>query len=98
MKNEKRRHRANDAVLDDLEHGLTNKINSKENQLVMNRITQNKSKFQYSCSFCACELPIGGTRFNGVGACAACNDLAHLWVDSLRDHEANYFNNLGVRK
>ncbi len=69
-----------------------------DNQLLMKNHNTIQCAFQYSCSFCACELPIGGTRFNGVGACAACDDLAHLWVDSLRDHEANYFNNLGVRK
>ncbi len=54
--------------------------------------------FQYHCSFCARELSKDGLRFNGVGACSACDDLAHLWVNSLREHAANYSNNLGVRK
>jgi putative DNA primase/helicase len=39
-----------------------------------------------------------GLRFNGFGACPACDDLAHLWVKSLREHKANYFNNLGVKR
>lgn len=67
-------------------------------QLTMNENTPNRNKFQYHCSFCACELPDDGARFNGVGACPACDDLARLWVNSLRVHAAHYFNNLGVRK
>ena len=66
--------------------------------LSMNNNKLHQKKFQYHCSFCACELANDSVRFNGVGACPACNDLAHLWVDSLRGYEANYFNNLGVRK
>ncbi len=69
-----------------------------ENQSTMNQFNTNQNTIQYHCSFCACELVINSVRFNGVGACPACNDLAHLWVDSLREHAANYFNNLGVRK
>ncbi len=69
-----------------------------DKRLTMNYNTSNQFKFQYYCSFCACELPDDGTRFNGVGACAACDDLAHLWVISLREHAANYSNNLWVRK
>ena len=69
-----------------------------ENELLMNNNTPTQNKFQYHCSFCACELSNDSVRFNGVGACPACNDLAHLWVDSLRGYEANYSNNLGVRK
>ncbi len=61
-------------------------------------LTTLRNKFQYRCSFCACELLNDGLRFKGVGACPACNDLAHLWVDALRGYEANYANNLGVRK
>jgi hypothetical protein len=75
-----------------------NAIDTLERGSTMNTIAQNKLQFQYHCSFCACELLDRGLRFQGVGACPACNDLAHLWVDSLRDYEANYFNNLGVRK
>lgn len=66
--------------------------------LTMKNFTPNLNNFQYHCSFCACELSNDSVRFLGVGACPACDDLARLWVDSLREHEANYFNNLGVRK
>lgn len=69
-----------------------------EHELTMPNLIPKQNIFQYHCSFCACELSNDSVRFNGVGACPACNDLAHLWVDSLRGHEANYFNNLGVRK
>ncbi len=65
------------------------------NRLPMINNTTTQNYFQYSCSFCACELHDDGLRFNGVGACPACNDLAHLWVKSLRQYAANYFN-LGV--
>jgi hypothetical protein len=81
--------------------GLTNKpnqTNSKEKRFVMTNHKPNRNKFQYHCSFCACELHDDGLRFNGVGACPSCDDLAHLWVKSLREHAANYFNNLGVKK
>ncbi len=64
----------------------------------MKNLTTTQYKFQYPCSFCACELLDDGLRFNGVGACPACDDLAHLWVKSLQEHAANYFNNLGVKK
>jgi hypothetical protein len=68
-----------------------------ENQSTMKNLTTTQYKFQYHCSFCACELHDDGLRFNGVGACPACDDLAHLWVKSLRQYAANYFN-LGVKK
>jgi len=69
-----------------------------ENQSTMLHNTPTRNKFQYHCSFCACELHDDGLRFNGVGACPSCDDLAHLWVKSLRQYAANYFNNLEVRK
>lgn len=69
-----------------------------DNEFTMNNNTPIKNIFQYHCSFCACELSSDGLRFNGVGVCPACDDLAHLWVKSLRQYAANYFNNLGVRK
>jgi hypothetical protein len=69
-----------------------------ELELTMPNLTRNQNVFQYHCSFCACELVSDSVRFNGVGACPACNDLAHLWVDSLRGYEANYKNNLGVKR
>ena len=78
-------------ALNNLERGLTN-------DLTMDNNTPIQNKFQYHCSFCALELPSDGLRFNGVGACPACDDLAHLWVDSLREHAANYSNNLGVKR
>jgi hypothetical protein len=68
------------------------------NSTTLNNNTSTRNIFQYHCSFCACELPGDGLRYNGVGACPACDDLAHLWVKSLREHAAHYFNNLGVRK
>lgn len=68
------------------------------NSITMNNNTPTRNKFQYHCSFCACELHDDGVHFNGVGACPSCDDLAHLWVNSLDAHTANYFNNLGVRK
>lgn len=67
-------------------------------ELTMNNHCINQNKFQYHCSFCACELISDSVRFKGVGACPACDSLAHLWVNYLREHAANYSNNLGVRK
>lgn len=66
-----------------------------EHELTMKNLNTTTNKFQYHCSFCACELSNDSVRFNGVGACPACDDLAHLFVDALRGHRANYFNNLG---
>jgi hypothetical protein len=67
-------------------------------KFTMNNITPKQNKFQYDCSFCLRELPSGGHRFDGFGACPRCFKLAHLFVDALRGHRANYLNNLGVRK
>ncbi len=75
--------------------GNQRKINSQENQL-MNNSNTNQKFFQYYCSFCWRELPNGSTRFNGIGACPVCFNLAHVFVDALRGHRAHYFNNLGV--
>lgn len=58
----------------------------------------NQNKFQYECSFCLRELPSGGHRFDGFGACPRCYQLAHLFVDGLRRYRANYFQNLGVKR
>jgi hypothetical protein len=69
-----------------------------DKRLTMQNLTTTQNNFQYHCSFCACELADDGLRFNGVGACPSCDDLAHLWVKSLRQYAANYFNNLGVKK
>lgn len=66
--------------------------------LSMNNHKLYQNKFQYHCSFCTCELHDDGLRYNGVGACPSCDDLAHLWVKSLRQYAANYFNNLGVKR
>ncbi len=77
---------------------LNNLENELTKQLTMNKYTTTRNRFQYHCSFCASELLDDGLRFNGVGACPACNDLAHFWVDSLREYEANYCNNLGVKR
>lgn len=66
--------------------------------LTMPNLNTTTDKFQYECSFCLRELPSGGIRFNGFGACPRCYRLAHQFVDALRGHRANYANNLGVRK
>ncbi len=68
------------------------------NELTMDNLTTLRNKFQYNCSFCWRTLPTGSTRFNGIGACPKCFNLAHRFVDALRGHRANYSNNLGVRK
>jgi hypothetical protein len=68
-----------------------------DNELTMKNLTTTQYRFQYHCSFCACELPADGLRFNGVGACPACDELARLWVNSLREHTANYFSNSEVK-
>ncbi len=87
MKNEKAEALESDGLNKYLGNGLT-----------MTNNTTNPNNFQYHCSFCACELPDDGARFNGIGACPACDDLARLWVNSLREHAANYSNNLGVKR
>ncbi len=99
MKNEK-------AIISAKDYGSNEKLNNqltvinqpKGEMINLNNSTPNHNNFQYHCSFCACELHDDGLRFNGVGACPACDDLAHLWVNSLRQYAANYSNNLGVRK
>ncbi len=98
MSNEKAEALESDGLNTNLTNRLTNKTNSKENQFIMNDNTTNIIKFQYRCSFCWRELPNGSTHFDGFGACPRCFRLAHTFVDALRGHEANYFNNLGVRK
>jgi hypothetical protein len=67
-------------------------------QLTMTNHNPNQNKFQYDCSFCLRELPSGGHRFDGFGACPRCYRLAHHFVDALRGHRANYFSNLGVKR
>ncbi len=69
-----------------------------DNGLTMDTIPQTKPKFQYECSFCLRELPSGGHRFDGIGACPRCFKLAHQFVDALRGHRANYYSNLGVKR
>ncbi len=108
MKNKKAEALESNGEKTNLESELTMKSIQTENQSmksiqnvesfsIENHNTPRK-KFQYHCSFCACELSNDSVRFNGVGACPACDDLAHLWVKSLRQYAANYANNLGVRK
>lgn len=74
---------------------LNTNLNTRTN---MNDNTPTQNKFQYECSFCLQNLQKGGIRFDGIGACLRCYQLAHTFVDALREHRANYFNNLGVRK
>jgi hypothetical protein len=82
------------------EKGISAKdaLNNLERELTMKNPTTTRNLFQYCCSFCWRTLPNGSTRFNGFGACPRCYRLAHRFVDALRGHRANYFNNLGVRK
>jgi hypothetical protein len=54
-------------------------------------ISQTQKNFTYKCSFCFRELPDNGTRFDGFGACSAHYELAHKFVDGLREHQRNYF-------
>ncbi len=64
----------------------------------LSRLPERKPfSFEYKCSFCLRTLPSGGHRFDGFGACPRCYRLAHLFVNALRRHRANYFS-LGVRK
>ncbi len=60
--------------------------------------TPNRIKFQYFCSFCAGELFNNSILFRGVGACPACNELAHYWVKSLREYDALNCLKFGGRK
>ncbi len=77
---------------------ITNLKNKATMKLTRKNLTTLRNKFQYYCSFCWRTLPTGSTRFNGIGACPKCFNLAHVFVDALRGHRANYLNNLGVRK
>ncbi len=82
----------------EMKNQLITKINSKRELIPIENHNTPRNLFQYHCSFCWRELPNNSIRFAGFGACPACNNLAHLWVNSLREHAANYFSNLGVRK
>ncbi len=85
----------NIAELINLEPELTKPIQSR---IDMKNLTTTTNRFQYPCSFCARELPNGGIRFDGIGACPNCNRLAHQLVNALRMHRTNYFSNLGVKR
>jgi hypothetical protein len=64
-------------------------------------LRNNNSKprdFQYLCSFCWRELPVGGLRFAGFGACPPHLKLAETIVDLLRGHRARYSNRFGGAK
>ena len=76
---------------------LTNEQLTNE-QLTMNNLIPKQNKFQYDCSFCLRELPSGGIRFAGIGACPLHFTLAERLINSLREYRANCFSNLGVRK
>jgi hypothetical protein len=96
MKNEK-------AIISAKDYGSNKNLTDELTKPIQRRIDMtnhkpNTIKFQYHCSFCACELAEDGLRFNGVGACPSCDDLAEVWVNSLREHAANYFNDLGVKR
>jgi hypothetical protein len=66
-----------------------NPTNKAMNQ---NQYTPKERIFQYKCSFCQRELPNGGWRFAGFGACPPHLKLAETIVDALRRHRARYFN------
>lgn len=83
------------AIISAKNYGLNKNLT---NDLTMINNTPIQNKIQYDCGFCLRELPSGGHRFDGFGACPRCYRLAHLFVDALRTHQANYANNLGVRK
>jgi hypothetical protein len=70
------------------------KLTDKKNyiQIVENYIS-NRSLFYYDCSFCFRELPNGGIRFAGLGACPYCFAKAQQLINALQEHAANYFNN-----
>ncbi len=72
--------------------------NNLNTQLSMTNLIPKQNIFQYDCSFCLRELPSGGIRFAGIGACPLHFILAERLINSLREHRANYFSNLGVRK
>lgn len=84
-------------------NGSNTEINQK---LTMQIIPNNQTKINVAiyfsdtnqCSFCWRVLPNDSIRFRGIGACPHCCDLAHRFVDSLREHTANYFNNFGGAK
>lgn len=67
------------------------------NRLTMTNHKPNQNNFQYECSFCLRELPSGGHRFDGIGACPLHFAIATKLIDGLRRHAANYFN-LEVKK
>ncbi len=70
-----------------------------EGELTMNNHKPNQIKAQYECNFCLRELPSGGHRFDGFGACPRCYEVAHLFIEALSRHWANYFSNWeGVNK
>jgi hypothetical protein len=41
------------------------------NESTMAKVSKNQNNFQYGCDFCQRELPSGGHRFAGFGACRA---------------------------
>jgi hypothetical protein len=69
-----------------------------QNGLTMTKYKLKTNNFQYECSFCLCELPDDGLRFDGIGACPLHFSLAERLINGLRKHRANYFLNLGVRR
>ncbi len=79
-------------VISAKDYGLSKNLT---NQSTMTNNNPKKILFQWHCSFCLRELPNGGIRFDGVGACPNCSRLAHRLVNGLRMHWTNYFSNLG---
>ena len=68
------------------------------NESTMAKVSKNQNNFQYECSFCLCELPNDGLRFDGIGACPLHFSLAERLINGLRKHRVNYFLNLGVKR
>ncbi len=85
--------------------GSIREVNSKENKVavknyitIVETFTLPQSLFYYDCSFCSRELPNGGIRIKGMGACPRCLTLTHQLVNVEKEIASTYFNDLGVQK
>jgi hypothetical protein len=55
-----------------------------------NDFIPNGRGFQARCSFCWRELPDGGIRFDGIGACPIHFAIAKCLIEGLRRHRREY--------
>ena len=75
------------------------KLTDNKNYItIVETFTLPQSLFYYDCNFCSRELPNGGIRIKGMGACPRCLTLAHQLVDAEKEIASTYFNDLGVQK